>query len=296
MNHRIFRHDLSRPDYVNDAEEHAEETEEEAASLETHPQSVDMSLSPLYLNARIDLVLDPEAVKLGTWESWVGAMQVHHAMFVMTTRPEGTPVEFLVNHKIRRTTAIGPRYCANASNWLTAFALAMTCRDEKRWTELCEIPVDSLREWGESDGAQYDPYVYHWIAAIQAFLLNRSDLADELQAAFELSDPGVVRYGSEEAVNKVIFPPMKVFLQLVGNEPEEFNSALAEGLELWRDYFTSDEKRAKSINGAIPLLLLAFACMAYDISQHDPGFQLEVESDFLPKHIVQNSWYGQFPI
>jgi hypothetical protein len=255
-----------------------------------------MSLGSLYIDARIDLVLDPEAENLGTWESWVGTMQMHHAMFVLTTNPEGAPVEFMVNHKIRKTTAIGPNYCANASNWLNAFALAVTCRDEKRWLELCEIPVEFLRECGESDGAQYDPYVYHWIAALQAFMVNRSELGDELVAAFELSDPEVIRFGSEEAVNKIIFPPMKVFLNLVENEPDNFNAALAQGLELWRDYFTADEERSTSIYGAVPLLLLAFACMAYDLSKYDSDFRLEVESDFLPKHIVQNSWHGEFPI
>ncbi|ESU48014.1 hypothetical protein P376_4005 [Streptomyces sp. HCCB10043] len=35
---------------------------------------------------------------------------------------------------------------------------------------------------------------------------------------------------------------------------------------------------------------LAMACFALDA-----GFPVEVESDYLPKHLLQRTWIGEFP-
>ncbi|MEU3510315.1 Imm49 family immunity protein [Streptomyces longwoodensis] len=43
-----------------------------------------------------------------------------------------------------------PRSYADAGNWLTTFWLAVVCRDQKRMSQLCEIPLDRLRS---PDGA-----------------------------------------------------------------------------------------------------------------------------------------------
>ncbi|NYH53301.1 hypothetical protein HNR06_002890 [Nocardiopsis arvandica] len=207
MTYSIPRHDASVPGYTISAKDHPEERETEASDVEDYPDSIDLSLNPLDLNAKVSLAIDPDAAQLETWEDWVAAMQIYNAMFEVTTNPEGTELELMVNHKVRRTTATGPRYCTNAGNWLTAFYYAVTCREEARRRRLCEIPVELLREAGESDGAQYNPYVYHWVAALQAYVLNRPGLGEGLAAALELSDPERVEFGPAEILNKLTFPP-----------------------------------------------------------------------------------------
>ncbi|WP_232833114.1 immunity 49 family protein [Nocardiopsis sp. TNDT3] len=248
------------------------------------------------MNALFSVHSDPDAAQVDTWEAWVTAMQMHHAMFAMTTNPPGTELELMVNHQVRHPKATGPRYCTNASNWLTAFFLAVVCRDQKRYRELCEISVDRLREAGESEGTQYNPFTYHWISALQAFVLNRPGLGEELLAAMELSAPDRAGIGSPELLGMIVFPPMNAFLRLVERDTEKFNDALAQGLELFRDYQISDAKRAQDIEGVVSLPLLALACLAYDTAQVDPDFRLEVESGYLPKHLLQRSWYGEFPV
>ncbi|MFF1301237.1 Imm49 family immunity protein, partial [Streptomyces sp. NPDC058296] len=47
--------------------------------------------------------------------------------------------------------------------------------------------------------------------------------------------------------------------------------------------------RALSSEGLVALEPLAMACLAYDA-----GFPLEIESDYLPKALVERAWVGKF--
>ena len=296
MSFQIPSHDLSSRIEPNHWEASADNRNFWASALEENPHSVDMALGTLHMDIMFAAVADPEVARLETWEAWVVDMQIHHALFEIETNPPGTDLELMVHHQIRRTKATGPQYSTNAGNWSTAFFLAIICRDQQRYRQLCEIPVELLREAGESEGTRYNPYTYHWIAARQAFVLNRPDLGEELLAAMELSTPERVDFGSREALDKLVFPPMNAFLRLVERDSDKFNEALAQGLALHRDYYTTTPERAQDIEGAVPLGLLAMACLAHDTSQHDPTFRLEVESGYLPTHLVHNTWHGEFPI
>ncbi|MFF1846674.1 Imm49 family immunity protein [Streptomyces sp. NPDC058232] len=44
-----------------------------------------------------------------------------------------------------------------------------------------------------------------------------------------------------------------------------------------------------SSEGLVALEPLAMACLAYDA-----GFPLEIESDYLPKALVERAWVGKF--
>ncbi|WP_087100077.1 immunity 49 family protein [Nocardiopsis sp. JB363] len=248
-----------------------------------------------HVDTLFSTVSDPSAARLETWEAWVADMQMHDALFKVTTTPEDEPVEVMINRQVRRTKGTGPMYCTNASNWLTGFYLAVICREQQRYRELCKIPVDLLREAGESDGARYNPYIYYWISAIQDFVLNRPGLGENLLQAMELSSPGSSELGSAATLDRLVFPQLNTFLHLVQRRSDEFNEALAEGLVAHGEYWTSSEERANNINGVVPMALLAFACFGYDAAEVESDFRFEVESGYLPKHLVQRSWYGEFP-
>ncbi|MFJ9976347.1 Imm49 family immunity protein [Streptomyces cyaneofuscatus] len=59
---------------------------------------------------------------------------------------------------------------------------------------------------------------------------------------------------------------------------------------VWLAVICRDEDRAKDIDGSIALGPLAIACLAYDAE-----FPLDNESDYLPKHLLQRTWLGEFP-
>ncbi|MEU3510314.1 Imm49 family immunity protein [Streptomyces longwoodensis] len=48
---------------------------------------------------------------------------------------------------------------------------------------------------------------------------------------------------------------------------------------------------AEDPSGAVALGPLALACLA-----HDGGIPIDVESDYLPKHLLQRGWLGEFEI
>jgi hypothetical protein len=46
----------------------------------------------------------------------------------------------------------------------------------------------------------------------------------------------------------------------------------------------------------LPLGLLALACLGFDRARQDPSFRMDVHSDYLPEHLLDAAWYGEFPI
>ncbi|MFD4794098.1 immunity 49 family protein [Streptomyces anulatus] len=135
-----------------------------------------------------------------------------------------------------------------------------------------------------------DMYDYHWVDALQTWWLRRPDLADKLIATIEASDPAVARIAPQDLLQAVLYPPIKLFYHYVRNDRDGFAPALADSLKLHRTYWTLNENRATDIDGSIALGPLAIVCLAYDA-----GFPLDIESDYLPKRLLQRTWLGEFP-
>lgn len=291
----IPSHDVGHPAYAITSKKFPERRARAIARIEKNPMVLGSALNSLYLQARVSLAVDPECGLLETWEAWTTAMQVANAVFAVSTVADGAEVEYLIDHGCRHLEGVGPQYFTNVNNWTKAFFLAVTCRDEKRWRKLCEIPVESLREAGERKGTKYNEYAYHWVAALQALVLNRPGLAGHLGKAIELSDPCNGAFGGD-IVDLVAVPQMNVFRFFVAEDSDGFNQALAKGLEKFKGYFTANRERAEDIDGAVPLGLLALACWAHDRSSRHPDFKLEVESGYLPKYILDGGWFDEFPV
>ncbi|MEV5088970.1 immunity 49 family protein [Streptomyces griseoincarnatus] len=229
---------------------------------------------------------DPAAQQLETWEAWVMAMQVGSALFASATAEEGSVVECVIGHEVRRIPAVGVTHFTDAGTWLEAFWLAVVCRDQARMTRLCEVPIETLR----ASDAVFEEYIYHWVDAVQTYWLERPGLGEKLVAAFDASDPERLQFMDSEMMLKVLYPPINVFNCFAGRESDKFNEALIQGLELHREYWTASEERQETGDGDIPLALLGLACLA-----HDAGLPVEVESEYLPEHLLKRTWLGEFP-
>lgn len=228
--------------------------------------------------------VDEKSDEFETWESCVTAMQVGSALFTSAQATSET-FDCMVGHE-RHTLRSGATGEAHAGHWLTAFWLACICREKRRVNELCQVPVSLLRE---AAGA-FDPYIYHWVEALQAYWLRRPELGDELVAAAEGTDPDIIRYTDPDSVLRIMYPPMNLLTHLVQGDQDKFNTALTKALELHKDYWTSDEDRALSSDSLIALAPLALACLA-----RDAGFTIDTESPYLPKYLLEGEWVGEFP-
>lgn len=281
----VPRHGEPDPDIESWAEELGEDVAEDAQRVERFPGSVDSMFSTALLHFQARCSVDPQAAQVETWEAAVSAMQFGSAMFAVTGATEGT-VECRINQEVRHIPAIGPRSYADAGNWLTAFWLAIICREQKRMTQLCEIPLERLR----SPEGQYDEYIYHWVDTLQTYWLRRPGLVEKLTATLEASDPAVARIAPRDLLDGQLYPPINLFYHFVRKDEEGFGPALEEALKLHKAYWTWDEDRADRTEGCLALGPLAIACLAYD-----GEIPIEVESSYLPKYLLERGWLGEFP-
>lgn len=252
--------------------------------LHKSPQAVADTMSSSLILARARAAADPTAEWIETWEAWVTAMQSGSAMFAAATT-SGDSVECRIHHEMRTIPATGPKPWVDAGNWVTAFWLAVICRDQDRMTALCQVPVSLLRE----SGSVYDEYIYSWVEALQSYWLGRQDFTQKLVEAARGAAPGATEIAGPELLSKIIWPPIDLFHQFVTGDHERFNNSLADALRRHKEFWTADAERAEDSDGLVAVGPLAMACFAYDA-----GFPIEVESEYLPKHLLERSWTGEF--
>ncbi|MFI6930404.1 immunity 49 family protein [Streptomyces sp. NPDC050287] len=252
--------------------------------LQESPMAIRDAMSDSLLLAQERAAADPTAEWLETWEVWVTAMQSGSAMFAAATTTEPS-VACLIHHEVRSVPATGPQPWVDAGNWLTAFMLSVICRDKDRLDALCQVPLPLLRE----SGAEYDAYVYPWVETLQAYWLSRPELGDKLVEAARGLAPEAASIAGPEATTKLLWPVVDLFHRFVTADHERFNQSLANALNLHKQYWTADEDRTNDARGLVPVGSLAMACLA-----HDAGFPIEVESEYLPKHLLKGTWVGEF--
>jgi hypothetical protein len=193
-------------------------------------------------------------------------------------------VQCRIADKDRTLRATGHQRYADPGAWLTAFYLAVICREKDRMTALCQVPVSLLRE---SD-APYDEYVYAWVDTLQTYWLGGSGLGGKLVAAVDGTDPAVITIADQDLMAKILYPPLELFHRFVRQDHDGFNRELGEALQRHRDYWI-EEDRAIRASGLVALAPLAMACFAYDA-----GFPIEVESEYLPATLLGRNWCGEF--
>lgn len=174
--------------------------------IEKNPTALNSVTTRSLNEAAYRCISDPTAKRIDTWNSIARAMQTSSAIFLTARKSDGE-VEFPVECRIFRTAATGPTVRTDAEAWITALWLAMICRKRDRIDMLCAMPIDLIR----ASGAQYDPYVYHWIRALQTVWRGEKRGNDQLLAAMRGTDPENVDIASPELVLRILNPPMLMF-------------------------------------------------------------------------------------
>ncbi|KPI00665.1 hypothetical protein OK074_5758 [Actinobacteria bacterium OK074] len=284
MTTQVTRHEVPA-DRVFSVQALVDDTEARVRKLETMPSTFNTGLNRALANAMNHCALDPGAARIETWEAWVAAMQIGSALFRSATSPDPT-VESLVSGKLRTIRSTGPQPPANAGNWVTAFYLALVCRERQRLTELSDVPIALLRE----SGAVFDEYIYDWIDTLQTYWKQGPALGDKLVAAIDGTNPEVLHAADRSLMLRVLYPPLNLFYRLVQGNGERFNVELVKALEWHKEYWTADESTAAQVSGLVALGPLAMACLAYD-----SGIPIEVESGYIPKYLLERARVGDFP-
>lgn len=289
MTVRIDRHELpSGPEAEEYAARLGQYLSGKIDGLEEPGSAIDSAIDSVFgtsvLNLRARCVIDPGAAALETWEAAVTAAQSGSALFAVTGVAEGT-VECRIARKVRSLRAVGPLPAADAGTWLQAFWLAVICREQGRMTQLCEIPLDRLR----APEGQYDAYIYHWVDTLQTYWLRRPGLVEKLTDTFRAADRSTAHVAPRDLLDGILYPPIQLFYRLVIKDEEGFGPALVDALKLHHAYWTLNEDRKSDLDGSIALGPLAVACLA-----HDGKIPIGVESEYLPKHLLERGWLGEF--
>ncbi|MGW2255973.1 immunity 49 family protein [Kitasatospora sp. NPDC001660] len=280
----VARHFVPEPDGQAFAVQLSERVNRRVDGLEESAAMIDFAFSTALLALRAHCAVDLEGARLETWKAAVTAMQVGSALFAVTGASEGT-VECFINGRPRAVPAVGRQSYADADHWLSAFWLAVVCRDKERMRQLCEIPLDRLRT---VEGV-YDEYVYHWIDVQQSYWLRRPGLVDKLIATIEAASPETAVVTPPGVLDGLMYPPIHLFYLLVRGREEEFTPALGKALDLHKTYWTAQDTEDKR-DGVLALGPLAMACLAFDWK-----FPVDVESPYIPKYLVSRGWLGEFP-
>ncbi|MFF4328299.1 immunity 49 family protein [Streptomyces sp. NPDC001591] len=255
---------------------------EDLDSLSSSPRKLRSAWKDATFNVNARFGVDPQAAEPGTWEAVVTSAQLGSALFRTAGMSEGT-TEVRIHHAMRTLPAAGPSWDANAESWIEAFWYAVITRDQPKMTELCELPIDVLR----ASGADHDDYLYHWVATLQAYWLKRPELVPELTLTFQRSHPDVAVIADRDYIQQVAYPPINLFYKFLQKDEDGFHTTLLEALELHKRYWTATPERADDIDGLVPIGILAVACLAYD-----GGIPVEVESPYLPEHLLKRSGWG----
>ncbi|MEU1120919.1 MULTISPECIES: immunity 49 family protein [unclassified Streptomyces] len=240
-------------------------------------EALDMMLT--VAEARCEV--DPDAEEFETWEAWVTAMQLGSAQFVMATAPEGSTVTCRIKEKEWHLPATGAQPHVNAHFWIQAFYLAMICRENERLTEMARVPVSLLRD----SGATFEEYIYSWVETLQCFWLGQEDVSTHLVVALDGTGPDSARHVDQEQMSMVLYPPIILFYRYLRGDHAQFNEALTDAIRWHKSYWSGDDDRAMSSEGYVALGPLAIACLA-----RDKGFPIEVDSEYLPKALLNHAW------
>lgn len=294
MDSFIERHYESPEVFQSRVLESEDEREKAIPLLEMKSSLAGPVLSTVRVAALTHLAVDPRAGSLHTWEAWLAYAEVAESLFAVSEAPVNETIERKIGKKVRSLTGVGVSGFSDAGNWLEAYFLARTCRDEEKLEFLSRIPVDTIRSAQVESGFDYDEYVYSWISALQDYTLDRSTLSRNLLRALELSDPRENPDTDSGYLNKIILPQINALLRAAELNTEEFNQGLDKGLRSFRSYYTESPERAKDLNGVLPLGLFAISCMAFDLGNEHAGFNPEFNTDYLPDHILMRIWERYF--
>ncbi|RSS51082.1 hypothetical protein EF912_21175 [Streptomyces sp. WAC07061] len=282
----VAGHSEPRPTSTAWVNELTEDLFKDLDALAATPRKLRRAWKDATFNVRARFRVDPQAAELGTWEAVVTAAQLGSALFRTAGMAEGT-TEVRVHHEMRTLPAAGPSSDTHAEAWLQTFWYAIITRDQPKMTALCELPIDVLR----ASGADHDDYLYHWVAALQAYWLGRPELVPELTLTFQRSHPHVAVIAGRDYIQHIAYPPINLFYKFLRKDEEGFHTALLEALELHKRYWTATPERANDIDGLVPIGILAVTCLA-----HDAGIPVNVESPYLPEHLLKRSWVGGFEV
>jgi len=164
--------------------------------------------------------------------------------------------------------------------WEKVFYAAVTLRDKKAIEQLIQVPKSVF----DNANISADAFDTALINLMKGLFEPEANMGDLLEAALIAADPNAIASGRRSYVQHILLPLMPVYRCIyTANAQDEFNEAMVEALEAHKKYWKKDKREQQ---GWISLPLMAAASHAYDLK----GYQLTVETDYIPDFLVKNDF------
>lgn len=197
----------------------------------------------------------------------------------LATVPEGSYEIFVGEHEPVMLPSGVTSYSSGIS-WLQGFYLAIACRETHLNDTLAQIPVAILKQ----SSTRSDEYLYLQIEALQSFWKGQADTPQRVIEAMKATDPEQVKVGTVDAALNLAVPEIDLLFRLLENDATAFNEALVKALECHKKHWGKKSLK-NDPHGFLALGPLGLAAIAYE-----RGISIEVESDYIPKYIIQGDF------
>jgi Immunity protein 49 len=182
-------------------------------------------------------------------------------------------------------TTTGPLSVTNTGNWIRAFHLAMINREKGILDSLCLYPTELLRE-ASKHGVQSAEFSYDYVDMLKAFWRddpNIQNIANEtLRVAIDINtlDEDYIDY----ALNIASYG-ISLFIR-AHMEQEDFTKQLVEAVERHKKHFFIGKDKLLEDSR----YFLALGPIAMSVLALERGLSIEVESDYIPRCIIENKF------
>ncbi|WUA07936.1 immunity 49 family protein [Nocardia sp. NBC_01377] len=163
--------------------------------------------------------------------------------------------------------------------WLTIISRNSSIMEDMAW-----YPVDLTA----APTARFNKYMFLWAECWQALFRHRQVEVGRITAAMDATLRRNLEYPDEDYGTLIAYPAMNLLLHLVTRNTAEFNTTLEQALE---DHaaFNSTPDRVATAHALVAWPLLAAVCQAAD-----KGIPVEVESDYLPRALIDRDWAAPY--
>jgi Immunity protein 49 len=185
----------------------------------------------------------------------------------------------------------GPTSSSGSFNWQQGYYLAFACREKYILESLVRKSTDIMRQRSEGVN-EYSHLMVDVLKSFYGSYYESEDLIQEtstkLRAAINATDVDKIIPLTIDGTINFALPAMELVAALLEGNTQNFNESLADALECHKKYWSSDEQLSGDPRGFIAIAPLGLACAAYDA-----GFPIEVESDYIPKYILERQFLAQ---
>jgi Immunity protein 49 len=181
----------------------------------------------------------------------------------------------------------GPSTYSDSVTWKEGYFLAAACREKHVLDSLVSRSTDIMRQ--SSDGVnEYSHLVVDALKSFYNLETSIEETNEKLIAVAGATDESKIRPLTIDATINIVLPEMELISCILEGNFEHFNESLADALNCHKRHWSSDEKMSGDPRGFIAIGLLGIACFAYD-----KGFPIEVESEYIPKCILEKQFFAQ---